>query len=113
MEGASNRPFILFAPGLAMKLHSLKQTGSEWEEPAYSDKDEYYPSIFLSEKTLETMGIENPRVGTEMTMVATVRVSSVNESKGGHRSMSFEIIEAAVSPKESDVDPSKVLFPNG
>lgn len=96
-----------------MKLHSLKQTGDEWDQPAYSEKDEYYPSIFLSEKTLEAMGVENPRVGTEMSMVATVRVSSASESKGGHRSMTFEIIEAAVSPKDSDVDPSKVLFPNG
>lgn len=96
-----------------MKLHSLKQSPAEWNEPSVSEKDEYYPSIYLDENTLDAMGIDNARVGTEMMMTAMVRVSSVNESKGGRRSMSFELIEAAVSPKEEKTAPEKVLFPNG
>ncbi len=95
-----------------MKLASLKQTEKQWTEPAV-DRDEYYPSIYLDENTLDALGVENVRVGTEMKMIATVRVSSVNESKNGSRSMSFEFIEAAMSPKEDDKDAASILFPNG
>lgn len=96
-----------------MKLHSLKQSFKEWDEPKPPEKDEYYPSLYLDERTLEAMNIDSARVGTEMTMISTVRISSVNESKGGQRSMSFEIIEAAVTPKEEKPAPETVLFPNG
>lgn len=96
-----------------MKLTSLKQSPQEWSEPSVSEKDEYYPSIYLDEGTLDAMEVGNLRVGTEMTMTATVRVSSVNESKGGRRSMSFEFIEAAMSPKEEKPDAASVIFPNG
>lgn len=96
-----------------MKLTSLKQSYKEWSEPAHTDRDEYYPSIYLDENTLDAMKVDNVRVGTEMTMVATVRVSSVNESKNGARSMSFEFLEANLSPKEEKPDPASILFPNG
>lgn len=96
-----------------MKLTSLKQSYKEWSEPAQTDRDEYYPSIYLDEKTLDAMKIENVRVGTEMTMVSTIRVSSVNESKNGARSMSFEFLEASISPKEEKPDAASILFPNG
>jgi len=95
------------------KLTSLKQSYKEWSEPAVSDKDEYYPSIYLDENTLDAMKIDNVRVGTEMKMVSIVRVSGVNESKNGARSMSFEFLEAALEPKEEKPDPANVLFPNG
>lgn len=96
-----------------MKLTSLKQKYSELSKPIEADSDEYYPTLYLDEKQLESMNIDNARVGTEMTMVATVRVSSVSDSKNGARSMSFEIIEAGVKPKEADKDASSVLFPQG
>lgn len=97
-----------------MKLTSLKQSYKEWSEPAHpADTDEYYPSLYLDEKTLEAMDLDSVRVGTEMTMLATVRVSSVSESKNGSRSMSFEITEAAMTPKEKKPDPASVMFPNG
>lgn len=96
-----------------MKLSSLKQKYSELSKPVGADSDEYYPSLYLDEKQLESMGIDNARVGTEMTMIATVRVSSVSDSKNGSRSMSFEIIEAGVKPKEETKDASSVLFPEG
>lgn len=98
------------------KLVSLKQKYSDMDSPteAKSDSDEYYPCLYLSEKQMEALGIDAaPRVGTEMSMVATVRVSSVSDSKGGGRSISFEITEAAVGPKTKEPDAASVLFPNG
>ena len=99
-----------------MKLASLKQKYSDMDNPTTerSDNDEYYPCLYLSEKQMEALGIDAaPRVGTEMSMVATVRVSSVSDSKGGGRSISFEIIEAGLEPKKKDPDAASVLFPNG
>lgn len=96
-----------------MKLASLKQKYSDMDKPASVSSDEYYPSLYLSEKQLEAMGVNSERVGTALTMTATVRVSSVSESKSGSRSMSFEIVEAAMSPKTKDKDAASVLFPNG
>lgn len=96
-----------------MKLASLKQKYSEMDKPAGASTDEYYPCLYLDGKQIEAMGIDAARVGTDMQMVATVRVSSVSESKDGHRSMSFEIVEAAISPKEKKPDDASILFPNG
>ena len=93
-----------------MKLTSLKQTYSEMTKPYGADSDEYYPSLYLDEKQLEAMGIDAARVGTEMKMVATVRVSSASESKNGSRSMSLEIIEAGVGPKETDGDAANKAY---
>lgn len=95
------------------KLTSLKQSYEEWSKPAGVDSDEYYPSLYLDENTLNQMDIGNLRVGTEMTMVSTVRVSSTSESSNGQRSMSLEIIEAAMTPKEAEKDAASILFPNG
>lgn len=97
------------------KLTSLKQKYSDMakDRPSGADSDEYYPCLYLDEKQMEAMGIDVAKVGTEMSMVATVRVSSVSDSKGGGRSISFEIIEAAIEPKKKDPDAASVLFPNG
>lgn len=96
-----------------MKLASLKQTYSDNEKTVSVSSEEYYPSLYLYEKQLDAMGIDTARVGSEMTMIATVRVSSISDSKNGSRSMSFEIIEAGVKPKEEAKDASSVLFPEG
>lgn len=96
-----------------MKLASLKQKYSDMDKPSDATSDEYYPSLYLDGKQIEAMGVETAKVGTEMTMTATVRVSSLNQSKNGHSSMSFEIVEAAIEPKEKKPDPASVLFPNG
>jgi hypothetical protein len=95
------------------KLASLKQSYKEWSEPSKPDSDEYYPSLYLDEKTLDAMGLETARVGAEMTMVSTIRVSSVSDTKGGQRSMSFELLEAAISPKQEEKDAASILFPHG
>ncbi|WP_045834467.1 hypothetical protein [Hyphomicrobium sp. 99] len=95
-----------------MKLVSL---GQKYDEPSSkpegSTSDEYFPSLYFDEKQIDAMGIDTVRVGTLMTMTATVRVSSMSESKGG-RSMSLEIIEAGMEPKAKDKDAASVLFPN-
>lgn len=95
------------------KLTSLKQNYEEWSKPAGVDKDEYYPSLYLDENTLDQMDVGNLRVGTEMTMISTVRVSSASESANGQRSMSLEILEAAMTPKAEEKDAASILFPNG
>lgn len=97
-----------------MKMTSLKQSFKEWSEPQVgADRDEYYPSIYFDENTLNAMDVGNVRVGTEMKMIATVRVSSASEQSNGSRSMSFELLEAALEPKEEKPDAASVLFPNG
>ena len=96
-----------------MKLVSLKQTYKEWSEPAAVDSDAYYPSIYFNEKTLDAMGIDTMRVGTEMLMISKVGVSSVNEQANGSRSMSFELLEAGFKPAEDEKDAASILFPNG
>lgn len=96
-----------------MKLASLKQKYGDMDKPSSATSDDYYPSLYLDGKQIEAIGIDAARVGTDMTMLATVRVSSISESKDGHRSMSFEIIEAAIQPKEKKPDAATVLFPNG
>jgi hypothetical protein len=95
------------------KLASLKQKYSDMDRPSDASSDEYYPSLYLDGKQIGAMGIDAARVGTDMTMIATVRVSSVSESKDGHRSISFEIIEAAIEAKKKEPDAATVLFPNG
>jgi hypothetical protein len=95
-----------------MKLKSLKQSFKDWNEPVVSEKDEFYPSLYLDEKNLDKLGIDNLRAGTEMVMVAKVRVSSVSDNANGNRSMSFEFLEAAMSRTDRQIDASK-LFPNG
>lgn len=98
-----------------MKLASLAQKYSDMDDPkpVGAETDEYYPSLYFNEKQMDALEIDNPRVGTEMTMTATVRVSSVSESKNGSRSVCFEIIEAGVQPKQKEPDAATVLFPNG
>ncbi|MBX5020421.1 hypothetical protein [Rhizobium lentis] len=95
------------------KLSSLKQSYKDWNEPTKAEKDAYYPSLYLEGKSLDAMDVGNIRAGTELTMVATVRVSSSSDSATGARSMSFEILEAAMSPKGDEKDSASILFPNG
>ena len=95
------------------KLSSLKQSYKDWSEPTKATTDEYYPSLYLEGKSLDAMDLGNIRAGTELTMVATVRVSSSSDSANGSRSMSFEILEAAMSPKSDEKDAASILFPNG
>lgn len=97
-----------------MKMANLAQKYSDMVgKPAGAETDEFYPTLYLDDKQMEAMGIDAVRVGDDMTMVATVRVASMSDSKNGNRSMSFEVIEAALKPKVSDKDAASILFPNG
>jgi hypothetical protein len=96
-----------------MKLASLKQKFSDiGNKPAGAERDEYYPSLYLDEKQIDAMGVDMARVGTKLVMLATVRVSSMSESQNGARSMSLEILEAGLKPKEAEKDAASILFPN-
>lgn len=95
-----------------MAMASLKESYKEISEPRGVDRDEYYPTIYLSEGQLDAMGLKNERVGTEMVFVANVRVASVSDNKNGARSMSFEILAGEMKPKEEKADAASVLFPN-
>lgn len=94
-----------------MELKSLKQSDREWNG-ASSTSAEHYPSIYIEGKSLDELGVGNPKVGTEMTMVSTVRVSSVSARADGTRSMSLEILEAGLKLKDEPRDPARTLFPN-
>jgi len=96
-----------------MKLASLKQKYSDiGKEPLSNDVDEFYPTIYFDGPLLEKMGVEIDRVGTEMKLVATVRIASVSESKSGSRSMSVELVAAAMGSKDEAPDKAGILFPN-
>lgn len=95
-----------------MAMASLKESWKDRTEPAGVDTDEYYPTLYLSEPQLDAMGLKNDRVGTEMVMIATVRVASVSDNKNGVRSMTFELLEGEMKPKEEKPDPASILFPN-
>ncbi len=96
-----------------MKLVSLKQKYSDLSKPIGAESDEYYPTLHFDETQLEALSVKASRVGTDMVMMARVRVASLSESKAGFRSMSIEILEAAIKPKENEPDAASVLFPNG
>ncbi len=96
-----------------MKLASLKHSYSDLVSKPDDASDEYYPSICLDEDSMKAMGLKIVPVGTEMKLVANVRVSSVSDSKNGMSSISLEFIEAAVEPKDKQPDAASVLFPNG
>lgn len=95
-----------------MNMVSLAQKYGDLDRPADVSSDEYFPSLYLEGKQIEALGIDPARVGTDMTMIATVRVASLSESKSGHRSVSFEIVEASIVPKKDAPDAASVLFPN-
>lgn len=97
-----------------MKLNSLKKTRADMETSvvAGGEEDEFYPSLYLDGKQVEAMGLDGARVGAEMVMMAKVRVASVSENRGGMKSASVEVLEAATKPA-SDDDDASVMFPNG
>lgn len=98
-----------------MKLTNLgMKCGEADDAPAVESQDaEYFPSLYLCEKQIADLGIDSAKVGAEMRMIATVRLSSLTDSKGGGRAMTFEITQAAIGEKDGKADASSVLFPNG
>lgn len=95
-----------------MKMVSLGQK-YDGPETVASGGGEYFPNLYLDKKQIDALDLDNARVGTDMQMIAKARVASISESKDGHRSMSFEIVEACIKPEEAKADAAKTLFPNG
>lgn len=96
-------------------MTKMVSLGQKYDGPSTACCDsssEYFPSLYLDKKQIDELDVDRARVGDEFTMLATVRLSSLSESKDGHRNMSFEITEAALKPKTESKDASTVLFPN-
>lgn len=78
-----------------MKMIDL---GQKYDEPsvAVGGKDEkYYPTIYLNAKHMKAAGLSGKAAGTEIKMVAKVRIRSVSDSVTGGGSMDLEIVEAS------------------
>lgn len=94
-------------------MAKMVSLGRRYDGPeATGTSEESFPSIYLEGKQIEALGLDAARVGSEMTMVAKVRVSSLSQYKGGEGSMSIEVIEAMIKPVDTDTDAASVLFPN-
>jgi hypothetical protein len=57
-----------------------------------------YPSLYLSDG--DANAVPDPVPGDERRFTGTVRISSVENSKGGDRSVRLEVIEMTVEGKE-------------
>lgn len=57
-----------------------------------------YPSIYLDGG--DTAAVPDPEVGDERIFTGRVRISSIESSKGGDRSLRLEVIEMQVEGKE-------------
>ncbi len=61
-----------------------------------------FPTIFLGDEHVERLGLDGAQVGTEMTMVAIVRVQSVSMRESltsdSYRSATLDLVQAAVAP---------------
>ncbi len=95
-----------------MKLVSLEQKYSTELTSSPEGKSGYCPSIYLDAKMIEALGIGKARAGDEMKMVANVKVSNLSESDGGYRSITLEIEEAALAPKEAQKSASSIIYPD-
>lgn len=95
------------------KMVSLAQKYDSPSSVCCDSADEYFPSAYLDKKQIDALELGRVRVGDEMTMLATVRLSSLSESKDGHRNMTLEIVEATIKPKAEKTDAASVLYPEG
>ena len=94
-------------------MAKMVSLGRRYDGPeASGTSEESFPSIYLEGKQIEALGLDTARVGSELTMVAKVRVASLSQYKGGEGSMSIEVIEAMMKPVDPDTDAASVLFPN-
>lgn len=93
-----------------MKMTDL---GQKWDEPSVvtGDKNEkYYPTIYLSKKQMKAAGLSGEEVGTELTMMAKVRIRSISDSMTGGGSMDLELIEASFSEEAPKKDTATILY---
>ena len=94
-------------------MAKMVSLGRRYDGPESSGvSEESFPSIYLEGKQIEALGLDMARVGSELTMVAKVRVASLSQYKGGEGSMSIEVIEAMIKPIEPETDAASALFPS-
>lgn len=87
------------------KMVSLKQTWDDLDKPSEATSNDYYPSLYLDEKQVKALGLQNARVGTDMILVAKIHVTSLSESERGGKkthSVSVELREARTEAVETD-----------
>lgn len=90
----------------------LTDMGRKFDEPSVvTDSDEtYYPSLYLDQKQMKTLGLSRAGVGDEMQMVARVRVRSISDSVRGGGSIDIEILEAGFGEMPSGKDRATILY---
>lgn len=103
-------------------LVSLKRTPSEKKEemremqaPYEGEDYDYGLRIHLDEDALAKLGIDKVSVGSDMMMMAKVRIVGYNEGaseRHSHKSAELQITDAALSPAEDADRPStsRVLY---
>jgi len=98
-----------------MKMVDLgEKMGGEIAPSAPSKKEKYYPRIYLGTDQTKALGLADAEAGAELTMVAKVRVKSVqsSEHEGGkkHVSVDLSIERAVIEPPKKDA--AEALYPN-
>lgn len=94
-----------------MKMNDM---GRKFDEPTVmtegGENETYYPSIYLDKKQMKAAGLSGVEVGSEMQMVAKVRVRSISDSVSGGGSIDIEIMEAGFEAKPSGKDRATILY---
>jgi hypothetical protein len=95
-----------------MKMIDLgEKPGKDYPAIPSKPKDEkYYPSLYLSDEQIKTLGVKSANVGDETLLQLKVRVSSLSENKSGRRSVTLEMIEAMVEEKDPTAAQAKALY---
>lgn len=94
-----------------MKMIDLGQKMSEPTEVSGSEESEvYYPSLYLSGDAMKGMDMNAMRPGTELQMVAKVRVRSLTMGKKNEGSVDIEVIEAGFGDLPSKKDRAQILY---
>ncbi len=99
-------------------MANLRRTKTELdvnsaEVPSY-DPSVYPVSMYISDDEVEKLGLENSKVGAEMLMTATVKVTSfsVDERMKDKKSYSITltVMEAELKEKSTSETQAKTLF---
>lgn len=89
-----------------------KKGGTLLGEPAEATKEDYFYGlrINLEEPELQKLGLDNPKVGSKMPMMVTVKVVSYAEEENGRRA---ELLITDMGMKSQDEQPARtdVMYP--
>ena len=89
--------------------------GSEVAPAKESKPEKYYPRIYLGTDQTKDLGLDGVQVGAEFTMVAKVRVKSVqsSEHEGGKKRTSVDLCieQATLEAPKAKKDVAEVMYP--